>query len=338
MQPTFVTTRNLLGGRISIHFDNYKAASTSETSSYNNKDKEVQSDEEEIRSEQILVLVKEHPVLKVERLNKEAILPYRQTEGAASYDLFLDKTQHVKANSRALLTIGISIGTPPGTYGRIAPRLGAALLKGIQIEAGVIDADYRGEVKILVFNHTDTYLTLQKGESIAQLISEQITIVDVQEVEGLNWTLRSNQGFGPTSTITVQNNPDQTPLMEKIQKQMNMLDKQMTQLLKDYNIAKAKAIASSFIPDDASSTCSDLDDQTNVSIWWCVFNALVISFNEESIFHSSILVPLTVGRCFCQYDFHPSWQEDASFANVKHVELASFGMKLEAIALAFAMS
>ncbi|KAG6495558.1 hypothetical protein ZIOFF_043384 [Zingiber officinale] len=80
MQRTSVTTRNLLGSRISIHFDNYKAASKSETSSYNNKDEEVQSDEEEIRSEQILVLVEQHPVLKVERLNKEAILPYRQTE------------------------------------------------------------------------------------------------------------------------------------------------------------------------------------------------------------------------------------------------------------------
>ncbi|KAG6483608.1 hypothetical protein ZIOFF_060256 [Zingiber officinale] len=96
IQPMSVTTRNLLGGRISIHFDDYKAASTSGTSSNNNKDEEVQSDEEEIRSEQILVLVEEHPVLKVERLNKAAILPYRQTEGAAGYDLFLDQTQHLR--------------------------------------------------------------------------------------------------------------------------------------------------------------------------------------------------------------------------------------------------
>ncbi|KAG6483609.1 hypothetical protein ZIOFF_060257 [Zingiber officinale] len=83
IQPTSVTTRNLLSGRISIHFDNYKAASTSGTSSNNNKDEEVQSYEEEIRSEQILVLVEVHPVLKVERLNKAVILPYRETEGAA---------------------------------------------------------------------------------------------------------------------------------------------------------------------------------------------------------------------------------------------------------------
>lgn len=90
---------------------------------------------------------------------------------------------------------------PIGTYGRLAPRSGLAWKNHIDVGAGVIDADYRGEVKVLLFNFSDQDFTVKRGDRIAQLICEVIAVPEVDEIgedEELAATQRGAGGFGST--------------------------------------------------------------------------------------------------------------------------------------------
>ncbi|KAJ4462004.1 putative deoxyuridine 5'-triphosphate nucleotidohydrolase [Paratrimastix pyriformis] len=87
----------------------------------------------------------------------------------------------VPPRGRLLVPTGIAIALPPETYGRIASRSGLALKNGIDVGAGVIDGDYRGEIKVLLFNHSDEPFPIAAGSRIAQLICERCLICPVQE-------------------------------------------------------------------------------------------------------------------------------------------------------------
>ena len=87
------------------------------------------------------------------------------------------------------------MAVPEGTYGRIAPRSCLAT-KGISVDAGVIDADYRGEVKVLLVNHNSTEYEVRKGDRIARLIVERLDDQDWLEGEELDVTERREKGFG----------------------------------------------------------------------------------------------------------------------------------------------
>ena len=97
------------------------------------------------------------------------------------------------------MKIGFAVGVPEGTYGGLAPRSSLAT-KGITVDAGVIDADYRGEVKVLVVNHGRLDYQVKIGERIAQLVVDRIDDQDWIEVDGLEETERSGKGFGSTGT------------------------------------------------------------------------------------------------------------------------------------------
>ncbi|KAG6513952.1 hypothetical protein ZIOFF_024289 [Zingiber officinale] len=201
IQPTEVNTRNLIDGRISISFDNYQVAAITNPPTYNTRDEEVLSDEDTITNHIVAVLTiarKEEEELLVKRISSTAVLPIRRSSGAAGYDLAINRAQDIASHDKALLTTGICIQVPEGLYARIAPRSSAAL-QGIIIMGGVIDSDYRGEVKILAFNTTNNDIYLNKHECIAQLILEYIATPPVREVETLQQTTRGNQGFGSTT-------------------------------------------------------------------------------------------------------------------------------------------
>jgi len=95
--------------------------------------------------------------------------------------------------------ISLAVAVPEGTYGRIAPRSGLAT-KGITVDAGVIDADYRGEVKVLLVNHGKLDYEVKIGERIAQLVVERIDDQDWMEFDGLDETERAGKSFGSTGT------------------------------------------------------------------------------------------------------------------------------------------
>ena len=142
-----------------------------------------------------------HPsfgILKVQKLNNNAALPKRSTAGAAGYDLCASQDCTIPAGGKGLVPTGLSISFPAGLYARIAPRSGLALKKFIDVGAGVVDADYRGEVGVVLFNHGDQDFEVKMGDRIAQLILEKISTPEVEEVSGLDSTVRGSGGFGST--------------------------------------------------------------------------------------------------------------------------------------------
>lgn len=135
--------------------------------------------------------------LCVSLLSPYARVPERQSAGAAGYDLSSAVDVLIASNSWALVSTGLAIAVPPGTYARIAPRSGLSL-RGTVVGAGVIDADYRGEVKVLLFNHSSTDLQVKRGDRVAQLVLEVIATPLVSVVEELPATDRGASGFGST--------------------------------------------------------------------------------------------------------------------------------------------
>ncbi|KAK7061466.1 dUTPase-like protein [Favolaschia claudopus] len=136
--------------------------------------------------------------LLIKRLSEKAKLPTRGSPLSAGYDLYSAEKKTIPARGKALVDTQISIAVPAGTYGRVAPRSGLASKFMIDTGAGVIDADYRGVVFVLLFNLSDKDFEVEEGDRIAQLIIERIYTPDVLEVQDLDETLRGAGGFGST--------------------------------------------------------------------------------------------------------------------------------------------
>ncbi|KAG6468147.1 hypothetical protein ZIOFF_072716 [Zingiber officinale] len=213
MQPTEVNTRNMLDGSVSLQFNQYQAATSSSPPKFNSKDEEIQSDEEELTSHTIAVLVEEESSdeLLVKRISSLVQLPIRRTSGASGYDISITHAQDIPALNRSLLSTGICIQIPQNTYARISPTSSTAL-RGIIIMGGVIDSDYRDEVKVMAFNTTNEDIFLNKQECIAQLILEHIATPNVRDVELLGSTKRGTSGFGSTTMKQVCSSTKANPL------------------------------------------------------------------------------------------------------------------------------
>ncbi|MEW5319806.1 MAG: hypothetical protein WDW38_010933 [Sanguina aurantia] len=136
--------------------------------------------------------------LRIKKLNEHAVLPKRGSAGAAGYDLASCEDSVVPARGKCIVKTGLAIKTPSGTYGRVAPRSGLAAKHGIDTGAGVIDEDYRGEVGVILFNHSDADFPVKRGDRIAQLILERIATPDIMEVAELDDTTRGTSGYGST--------------------------------------------------------------------------------------------------------------------------------------------
>ena len=137
-------------------------------------------------------------LLKVKRLSANAVLPSRGSALAAGYDLSSAVEAVVPARGKALVATDLSVAVPEGTYARIAPRSGLAWKHSIDVGAGVVDADYRGPVGVVLFNHSDADFAVKPGDRVAQLVVERIATLDVAEVDDLDATVRGEGGFGST--------------------------------------------------------------------------------------------------------------------------------------------
>lgn len=135
-------------------------------------------------------------MLKVKRLTDTAILPTRAHAGDAGLDLYADEAGLLSATSRALINTNISIAIPDGYVGLIWPRSGLAAKHGISVDAGVIDAGYRGPVKVLVTNSGDDDYAVHRGDKIAQLLIQPVSLMEPVEVDCLSETERNAGGFG----------------------------------------------------------------------------------------------------------------------------------------------
>jgi dUTP pyrophosphatase len=136
--------------------------------------------------------------LCVKRLVQDATLPTRGSSGAVGYDLYSIDEVVVSPSQRALVGTGVAVILPMNVYGRVAPRSGLAVKHGIQVGAGVVDPDYRGEIKVVIFNQGDRDFVIKKGDRIAQLVLERCETPDVREIESLDETDRGSGGFGST--------------------------------------------------------------------------------------------------------------------------------------------
>ena len=136
------------------------------------------------------------------KLEPGARAPERGSPGAIGYDLFAHLPRYDKVEihpgRHVLIDTGVSVRLPAGTYGRVAPRSGLAVKKGIDVLAGVIDPDYRGTIGVALMNNGPQSVTLVNGDKIAQLILEKAVLRTVTVVDSLDDTLRSDRGFGST--------------------------------------------------------------------------------------------------------------------------------------------
>ena len=144
-------------------------------------------------------------VVVVKKLKPEARIPTKGSKKAAGHDLYSMEEVTVPARGQVLIGTGIAIGLPENTYARIAPRSGLASRNGITTNAGVIDADYTGEIRVLLANLSGKDHEIQKNDRIAQLIIEKIVTSDLQEVQELEQTERGQKGFGSTNEDSKRN-------------------------------------------------------------------------------------------------------------------------------------
>ena len=127
-------------------------------------------------------------------------MPARAREDDAGLDLYAALAVTIEPGSRALVPTGIALAIPPGYAGFVLPRSGLALRHGITLlnTPGLIDAGYRGEVKVLLVNHDRAAATVARGDRIAQLVIQRVEPAELVEVDELPPSDRGTGGFGST--------------------------------------------------------------------------------------------------------------------------------------------
>merc|ERR1719440_179778 len=135
-------------------------------------------------------------MMLVKGLRPEASVPVRGSSLAAGFDLASSVAVTVPAGGKAIVKTGLSLAVPKGTYARLAPRSGLAAKRMIDVGAGVVDSDYRGEVGVVLFNHGQEDFVVEVGDTVAQLVVEKVKMCRAEEVETLEETARGSGGFG----------------------------------------------------------------------------------------------------------------------------------------------
>ena len=138
----------------------------------------------------------------VQRVDATLPLPAYAREDDAGLDLHAAESITLAAGARGLVPTGLALAIPAGYAGLVLPRSGLALRHGVTLlnTPGLIDAGYRGEVKVLLVNHGDAPVTLARGERIAQLVVQRVERVALVPVAALPPSVRGTGGFGSTGT------------------------------------------------------------------------------------------------------------------------------------------
>lgn len=140
------------------------------------------------------------PKIEIKRIDSKLPLPKYETENSAGMDLYASEEVTLSRGEIRLIPTGISIAIPEGYEAQLRPRSGLALKYGITLlnSPGTIDADYRGEVGVIVANFGQAEFQIKKGMRIAQMVISKYEKVDWVEVEKLEETKRGTKGFGST--------------------------------------------------------------------------------------------------------------------------------------------
>tara|TARA_B100001123_G_scaffold182896_1_gene209454 strand:+ start:86 stop:508 length:423 start_codon:yes stop_codon:yes gene_type:complete len=136
--------------------------------------------------------------LKVKRLTETSRLPEKAHQGDLGYDVFADEDIWIPYGEYRLVSTGISVFTNSYKYGFVIKDRSSVAMKGLFTHAGVIDAGYTGEIKVLFNNVSNTSIKVEKGDKIAQLVPTKVINFEVEEVDELFPTKRGENGFGST--------------------------------------------------------------------------------------------------------------------------------------------
>lgn len=139
--------------------------------------------------------------IKIKLLSEVGKIPTKGTDFSAGYDLYAAENGEIDPLKRCLIKTNISIAIPKGYYGRIAPRSGLAYKNGIDVMAGVIDSDYRGDVGVILYNSGIEVFSFNRGDRIAQLVIEKCHKADWVQVDDLSDTDRGDGGYGHTGKL-----------------------------------------------------------------------------------------------------------------------------------------
>ena len=138
----------------------------------------------------------------IKRLDPKVKLPAYKTEGASGMDLmaFIDNTIFLKPKTSTLVPTGLSVAFSKNFEIQIRPRSGLAAKNTISVlnTPGTIDSDYRGEIKVIIFNHGNDDFIINNGDRIAQMILTPVEKIELEETKDLPETLRGEGGFGST--------------------------------------------------------------------------------------------------------------------------------------------
>ena len=140
----------------------------------------------------------------IKRLSKEVSLPKYETSGSSGMDLaaYINDNIDLDPGTSAVISTGLSVAIPKGFEVQIRPRSGLAAKKNISVlnTPGTIDADYRGEIKVILINLSDKKFVVENGLRIAQMVVCPIIQAQLEEVDELDSTIRGKGGFGSTGT------------------------------------------------------------------------------------------------------------------------------------------
>jgi dUTP pyrophosphatase len=134
--------------------------------------------------------------IKCKKLLDSASIPTRAYEHDAGWDLYSSERSLVIPSKRRIISTSISLAIPDGYVGLIWPRSGLAVKRGIDVFAGVIDSGYRGEIKVCLYNSSETSVEISKGDRIAQIIFHKLPQTEMLEVDSLDDSIRGDGGFG----------------------------------------------------------------------------------------------------------------------------------------------
>jgi dUTP pyrophosphatase len=139
--------------------------------------------------------------VEVQRLDPQLPLPAYARDGDAGLDLYAAETLTLEPGERAAVRTGIAVAIPRGCAGFVLPRSGLALRHGLSLvnTPGLIDAGYRGEIRVVLINHDrSARVSVARGERIAQLVIQRVEAAELVEVDTLSETSRGSGGFGST--------------------------------------------------------------------------------------------------------------------------------------------
>ena len=138
----------------------------------------------------------------IKKLDSNVKLPVYKTSGASGMDLmaFIKESINIKSKTSALIPTGISVAFSKDYEIQIRPRSGLAVKNNISVlnTPGTIDSDYRGEIKVIIYNHGNNDFTINNGDRIAQMILAPVVKMDLEETKDLPETIRGQGGFGST--------------------------------------------------------------------------------------------------------------------------------------------